>query len=670
MRLRHLTAAALIGLIAMLPASARQGVALAPTPVAAQQKAATLPASASATRPAGAPTLDRADAEAWLDGFMPFALQRGGVAGGVVAIVKDGQVLLVKGYGWSDVEKRIPVVAERTLFRPGSVSKLFTWTAVMQLVEQGKIDLDKDINAYLDFKIPARGNRPVTMRDLMTHTAGFEERVNGLITPDIENVEPLSEYIPRWVPDRIYEAGSTPAYSNYSTGLAGYIVERVSGQKFETYIDQHVLKPLGMADSSFHQPLPPQLMARMSKGYPEITKPAEEYEYVNPAPAGSLAATGGDMAKFMIAHLQGGRYGSSAILQPATARLMHNEGRQSLAPLNRMLLGFYENNLNGHRVIAHGGDTQLFHSELSLFIDDGVGLFLSLNSGGKEGAAYAIRPALLQQFADRYFPGPKFQGQVDQETAKQHAAMMAGTYESSRRAESSFLAALGLVGQTNIVDNGDGTISVAGFDDVGGAPKIWREISPFVWADRDGDERLVAKVAGDSVRRFSTDGVGAIIVWEPAPWWRSSAWLLPLFYAGLLAMLLTVLIWPVSALVRRSYKAEFPLSGADRRAHFWVRIGALAVLLAVVGWVWLMSAMEADLSLFSDKIIPWLVALRILTLIAFVGVLAAALWNAWRVWKGKRGWPAKVWSVILVLGSAVILWAGLTFKLIGFSVDF
>ena len=119
--------------------------------------------------------LNRADVEAWLDGFMPYALERGDIAGAVVVVVKDGQVLLQKGYGYADVAKRTPVDPETTLFRPGSVSKLFTWTAVMQLVEQGKLDLDADVNEYLDFEIPARDGKPVTLRQIMTHTAGLEE---------------------------------------------------------------------------------------------------------------------------------------------------------------------------------------------------------------------------------------------------------------------------------------------------------------------------------------------------------------------------------------------------------------------------------------------------------------------------------------------------------------
>ncbi|HEX5692991.1 MAG TPA: serine hydrolase domain-containing protein, partial [Arenimonas sp.] len=302
-----------------------------------------------------APRLTRRDLEAWLDGFMPYALDRGDIAGAVVVVVKDGEVLLQKGYGWADLAERTPVDPEQTLFRPGSVSKLFTWTAVMQLVEQGKLDLDEDVNTYLDFEIPPREGEPVTLRHIMTHTAGFEEQIRGLIASDPEDIVPLGEALKHWVPERIYAPGTTPAYSNYATALAGYIVERVSGQSFDDYIESKVLHPIGMRDSSFRQPLPPELLSRMSLGYAQASDgEPKPYEFISLAPAGSLAATGADMGKFMIAHLQDGRFGDAQLFSPETARQMHSTATSTIGPLNKMMLGFYETSINGHRAIAHG----------------------------------------------------------------------------------------------------------------------------------------------------------------------------------------------------------------------------------------------------------------------------------------------------------------------------
>src|SRR3974377_2176715 len=175
---------------------------------------------------------------------MPMQLQREDTAGACVLIVKDGRVLFAKGYGFSDVKSRKPVTVEATLFRPGSISKLFTWTAVMQLVEQGKLDLDRDVNSYLDFKIPATFPQPVTLRSLMTHTPGFEEQIKDLINDEGSPMVSLHDHLARHMPEGIFPPGTPPAYSNYGASLAGYIVERVSGKPFNEYVEENIFKPL------------------------------------------------------------------------------------------------------------------------------------------------------------------------------------------------------------------------------------------------------------------------------------------------------------------------------------------------------------------------------------------------------------------------------------------
>jgi len=630
--------------------------------------------SPEAIIPADAPEdsarrLESADLKSWLDGLMPYALQSGDVAGAVVTVVEDGEILVLEGYGYADVETRTTVDPEKTLFRPGSVSKLFTWTAVMQLVEHGTLDLDEDVNVYLDFRIPPYEGKPVTLRNILTHTAGFEEAFRGLITPDVENVG-LEKNLKRWIPERVYAPGSTPAYSNYATALAGYIVELVSEQTFDDYIERHIFDPLEMHRSSFRQPLPDELMKSMSSGYDRASNPAEAYEYVSIAPAGSLAATGADMANFMIAHLQKGAFGEARILREETANEMHETTLTVLPPLNRMALGFYENNVNGHRVISHGGDTRLFHSELNLFIDDGVGMFISVNSGGKEGAAYGIRRALLHQFADRYFPErAEGEGAVDAETAARHVAMVQGVYDNSRRAHTSFMAALGLLGAIRVADNGDGTITADVFEDLAGVPKKWRETAPFVWTEVGGKDRLAAQVVDGKVVRFSVDELSPFMVFDRIEWWRNTAWLSPLFRLSMVVLALTVLLWPVRALVRRAYRAASPLSGTDLTAHRAVRIASIVMLACAAAWVGLVSA------IFNYTIRPAaldvpVISLQLLTLVATAGGLLIALWNARRTWGENRRWFARLWSGILVVAFGVFLWIAIVFRLVNFSAQY
>src|SRR5579863_3775796 len=192
-----------------------------------------------APAPAEGPQLNAADVGAWLDGFMPYALRSADIAGAVVVVVKDDKVLVEKGYGYADVASRRPFDPDTSLVRPASISKLFTWTAVMQLVEAGKLDLDADVNRYLDFRIPPKDGKPVTLRELMTHTAGFEEMGKVLYAPDAAHLTPLAELVRTRLPKRIFPPGEVVAYSNYGAGLAGYIVQRVSGEPYESYIERH-----------------------------------------------------------------------------------------------------------------------------------------------------------------------------------------------------------------------------------------------------------------------------------------------------------------------------------------------------------------------------------------------------------------------------------------------
>lgn len=655
-----------MGLISTLTAqeAVRVPTSVPPTTVPADPSVAQLP---QIPLPATAPELTRADVEAWLDGYLPYALDNGDIAGAVVVVVKDGQVLLQKGYGYSDLEKRAPVDPATTLFRPGSVSKLFTWTAVMQLVEQGKLDLDADINKYLDFKIPSPDGKPMTLRQVMTHTTGLEEQIRGLITSRKDEITPLGEALKRWVPERIHAPGATPAYSNYATALAGYIVQRVSGEPFDAYIARHIFQPLGMDHSSFSQPLQPALLARMSKGYTKASdgKP-KDYEFISLAPAGSLASTGADMGRFMIAHLQDGAYGDARILGAATAEKMHATGQASVGPLNRMMLGFYETTVNGHRAIAHGGDTMYFHSDLELFLDDGIGIFVSMNSSGRDGATGVIRGALVRGFADRYLPGPEKRAPAfDAAQAKLHAQQMVGHYDSSRRPQSNLLSLVNMLGQVKVVANEDGTISVPMAMGANGVPKKWREISPYLWQDVAGSDRLAADVVDGKVTRFSMEPYAPIMVFERLSSWRALS--LPLLVASLAVLLLTVLAWPVSALVRRHYGVRYALSGADARAHRLARLTALAVLLSVGGALGFVVAMLGNLEMTGSSSDIWINLLRLFATVVLPVGAAISAWNAWHVLRGRRRWLAKLWAVLLALSCLFLLWLGFANHLIGYG---
>src|SRR5215472_8050310 len=523
-RLIPAAAAALLTLTAFAQAPSSTAPPLTPAPAQAATAVAAAPAS----------ELTAADVNSWLDGYLPYALKTGDIAGAVVVVVKDGEVLTERGYGYSDVAAKKPVDPRLTLFRPGSVSKLFTWTAVMQLVEQGKIDLDADVNQYLDFKIPPREGKPITMRNLMQHTAGFEEQAKGIITENTK-APGFEALLKAWVPQRVFAPGTTPAYSNYGASLAGYIVQRLSGESFETYIEKHIFEPLEMKYSTFRQPLPPELAPLMSKGYRVASGEPGAFEIIGPAPAGSLSSPGQDMAHFMIAHLQDGEFHGKRILSAATAQMMHNSPLTMLPPLNRMQLGFFETNINGLEVIGHLGDTDYFHTSLHLFLKENVGFYVSFNSLGREGAAGDLRGALFQDFADRYFPAPRPSTRVPAATAAEHAARLAGTWSNSRNSQSNFLAAVGFLGQIKVGVDKKGELVIPKLLGLNGQPRRWVEIEPFVWLDAAGHDRLAAKVVDGRPVRWSFDLLSPFMVFDRVPWYANNAWLKPLLSASVVA---------------------------------------------------------------------------------------------------------------------------------------
>jgi CubicO group peptidase (beta-lactamase class C family) len=632
--------------------------------------ASVLAAPAEAADEAPAPAITGADVGAWLDGFLPFALENGDIAGAVVVVVKDGQILVQRGYGYADVASRRPVHPESTLFRIGSVSKLFTWTAVMQLVETGRLDLDRDINEYLDFEVPAREGEPISLRHLMTHTPGFEEAIKNLITDDPGRLLPLDEYLKRWTPAQIFPPGEVPAYSNYGVSLAGYIVERVSGKPLDDYLDAHLFAPLAMTTATSRQPLPEALAPQMSSAYAAASGPAQPFELVTLAPAGSATASGADMAKFMIAWLGYGQTQGARILERETVQQVFGTRLALVPPLNGMLLGFMEQDRKGRHIVGHGGDSLYFHTSLDLFPDDGVGVFLSMNSTGAAGAAYEIRTALLDNFADRYFPVPDVVPAVDAASAAEHARLMTGVYKASRRAQSSFLSLPYLLSQVEVSLTADGGLRIPALTGFSGKPMRWVETEPFVWQQAGGSERLAARLENGKVTMFSVDAAAPFSIFQPVHWWESSKLLNPLISAAILILVIMTVAWPIAACVRRRYAIPARLDGQARLVYRWLRLGALGLLGACAAWVAVISLLSGNLFAFDDSLDPWLVLLKLATLVVTVGASVLACWNLRLAWKNKRPLVSKAWAVAVCFACLNLMYVAVAFKLLGPALDY
>jgi len=637
-------------------------LAFGTAPTLAQEPAAPSPSATTAN--ASAHPLTRDDLAAWLDGMLPYAIREGDIAGGVVSVVKDGQVLFEKGYGYADVAQKRPMDPTRTIIRPGSISKLFIWTAIIQLVEDKKLDLDTDVNRYLDFHIPDYKGKPITLRDIVTHRTGFAEQIKGLIgrSPPPR----LGDYVKAHLPKRIYPAGQVPAYSNYASALAAYIVERVSGEQFADYAASHILAPLGMRHSTFVQPVPAAWWANTALGYRKASEPAQYYEYIGPVPAGGLNSTADDMARFMIAHLNEGMLDGHRILSAEAARELHAPQWKIFPALTTMAIGFYETTRNGHRSIAHNGGTQFFHSDLHLLVNDNVGIFISLNSAGNDDAATKIHNALFNGFMDRYFPGParKEGAGVPSITAHKDAAMTQGYWEFSRRADGSWLSIADLFNPVFISADPNGQIS---FPFPARGIVHWTEIAPFIWQSPDGD-KIQAITRGGKPIMIGFD-VGAPASLLPVPWWRSPGWLLPALVLSLSALVLYGLALPVGAVLRWHYGLDrSPVIG--NFLHRVPKLLSLALAGAAITYPLLLSQFSDDTDYFSSRTDAWVLALEALTLALLIAGSGTQIVAVTRAWKLRSSWRFRISGVVVLAALGVLWWAAIAFDLVNFSTNY
>jgi len=633
---------------------------------ASKPAAPAAPSGSSDSASKQAQQMTASDVSAFLDGIVPSQLQREDIAGAVVVIVKDGSILFAKGYGFADVKARVPVSPASTLFRPGSISKTFTWTAVMQLVEQGKIKLDADINDYLDFHIPHSFGRPVTMRNLMTHTPGFEEVIKDLMVDRADELPPLHAFVLAHQPKQIFAPGTVPAYSNYGADLAGYIVERVSGIPYEEYVQKNIFRPLGISHATFLEPLPDTLKAMMSNGYAIASEDPKPFELAppNPAPDGSLSITGTDMAPFMIAHLQNGRYGNTHILEPQTAEMMHARQFSMDPAVNGMALGFYEESRNGLRIFGHGGDLNYFHSDMHLIPSEDLGFFVSYNSLGK--AELDVRGALWQAFLDRYFPVR--QSSVPGATPAK-VADVSGKYLSSRRAQTTILRSLWwMLTESSVSQNADGTIEVDSIKDFSGQPKHWISLGNLQFRESGSQQLLVFK--RDPAGRLMMITEDPIEISQKTSWAEDKTVLQSALGFAVLVFAATLLLWPVGALVRRYYARPLTLTPAQLRFRLWVKLGCAAELVALSAFAGSMAYGFSNLSFFSDKYDWWLRCLQLLFVIGLAGAIIVAYCGCSLL----RAATKKVWAATytagLLLASLIYVWFTFSSRILQLSLKY
>jgi CubicO group peptidase (beta-lactamase class C family) len=581
--------------------------------------------------------------EFFLDDFFAQNMEELNIPGAAIVVVEDGEILLSKGYGFADLEQQTPVDPAQTIMRTASVSKLFTATAAMQLVEQGLLDLDADVNQYLTgIQIPDDPFGPVTLRQLLTHTAGFENQVIGTVTFDPDAYLPLEERLASSVPERVLEPGTVHSYSNYGFALVGQLIEDVSGMPFAQYVAEKILQPLGMARSTFEQPLPPGLAEDLAIGYFATDGAYEPAGFVfdQEPPAGALSSTAEDIARFMIAHLQDGRYEDVQILGEDVAQQMHAQQFTHHPDLPGMGYAFKERFVNGERLIGHGGDIGTYSSQMILHPEDDLGFFVVYNVFND-----TLRNRLIVAFMDRYYAEESPATAPETlEMSQEELSRFTGAYRWVRHSRSTIGKLVALTPgpyNVNIVANEDGTLSVSFF----GTDPEWRyaPVTSLVFKQVQGGVHEIGGLEIDlgETLVFREDETGQIeFAFVPL---QNVALEKVAFYEGgdaqfgslggfLFIFISPFIVWSIGALIRRIRKRASTATASSKRAR-WV-----AVLMSALNIIFMMILFlgGGDMSLGVPPII------RIALIIPLVTLLLTLIMLPMTVYAWKDGY----WSVL------------------------
>lgn len=624
-------------------------IAQSNNPIPSQDSPPEAPIDSSQTQ--AAPGLDNPqELETFLNSFLPQEMEQEHILGGVVSVVKDGKLFFAKGYGFTDPEKNIPINADRTLFRVASLSKLFTDTAIMQLYEKGLLDLNADVNQYLQtFKIQNSSNQPITAANLMTQTDGTTQRLLGIAAPTATKMTPLEEFIPDRMPPFIFPPGKIYSYSNMGITLAGYLVQSISKTPFVDYIEQNILQPLGMQHSTFQQPVPPELQSDLTPGYRYQRQHFKPYPflYFNIAPAAALSATATDMAHFMIAHLQNGQYENTRLLQAETTKLMQQQHFTHHPKLPGTAYGFHERLENNLRMIGHAGNMPGYSSSLTLIPERNIGIFTTFN------ARTSLPGTVLTRFFDRYFPAP--QSTQLNSPISLDLQPFTGTYRDLEHPRDTLAKLTAPFGHLHVKTEGNNQLSIEtpGLYFPRSITKKWLvPVEPLLFRQTDSDGYTAFGRNDNGNIQYLYNPVNAKIgAFQKVPWYETTVFLL--WLGGICAVLLlsACFIHPISNWMMRSQASKTP-HRFTRYAYLNAAFsGALFLLPLILSglFLWLIGAWKLAYG------VPMIVSL-LLHLLAIAAILSVGL-LIWSI----LAWKNQYWSWQLRLYYSLITIAALLF---------
>lgn len=420
--------------------------------------------------------------EEYFDGVFQGQMKEHNIAGLTMAFTMNDTIQMIRSYGYSNVET-LKQTSASSGFKIGSVSKLFIWVSIMQLWEDGLVDLNAPVNNYLeDFKLPD-DYQPVTILNLMNHTPGFEDTFLNLFEKSHEELPELETYLRENLPQQVFEPGTVPAYSNYGSALAAYLVEQVSGQSFSAYVDERILKPLGMNETTFRQPAPSNINQNQSKGYlyakGQWVSPFDEY--FGPYPAGGAISSANDMMKFMRFFLDpvNTQDSLSKVLEPETVSKILETTYSPDPEVPGMAHGLIKMTYKNLDLFSHVGDTYFFHTGFYLIPEKNTGLFFSINTANT-GFARKEQLHLLLNYLFQLGESPEQSPRVNIQNHYE------GTYISSRTPQSDFSKLLGAaVSQFKISRDENGILFT-----INNSTTLYKPYEKDVFVDKDGNKLI------------------------------------------------------------------------------------------------------------------------------------------------------------------------------------
>jgi len=619
--------------------------------------------------PQGQGPTDPIELEAFLDELMAAQMEEYHIPGAMVSVVKDGTLFFAKGYGYADLENQIPVDPERTLFRIGSASKTFVATALMQLYEQGLLDLDADVNTYLDFQIPDTYPQPITLKHLLSHTAGFETKGTDIGRTSAADLPPTEEWLRTQMRARVRPPGQAQAYSNYGMNLALYIVERVSNMPFEQYIEENILEPLGMEHTSARQPLPPELAPDYHTGYVYVDGAYQtngqlgfdnDFEYI--IEAGGISTSATDMARFMIAHLGNGHYNDESItdvriLEEATTKQMHSTLFTFDPRINGMAYSFWELSWNEQWIIGHAGDAITHHCIMFLLPDQNLGVFVVWNGEGSIDLEFPFFHAFLDQYypipaPDPIQPPADFASRVDKYTGYYRMTSAYTTWEKM----------FGIFGSFKLGDAGDGTL----FIDQYYGRQQYVEVEPLVFHEVGGQDKLIfVEDEQGNITYGSVNSVPRLAI-EKMAWYETPGLHMPLLMVTVLVFISFLIATPISTSRNRRRGGDAKPQPGPARSARWLAVGVSGLLVLFTAGLFIyMGGLQWYTILFGVPL--FIKALLVLPVLAAVLTVGALVFTA-LAWKdGYWGVAGRVHYTLVTIAALAFIWSLNFLNLLGWK---